>query len=117
MPEVESKHLYPCERCSIVDKQEIVRERIDHEFEVYTRGGHGQPELHGYETYRVCKHCNHRVLFKYESDCKLGHCGMKKIMYAGGEHYQCPFCDNKFSFVLYAVETEVGIENEGRNIL
>ena len=112
---VESKHLYVCDNCSIVDNQEIVRERIDQEFEVYARFGHGQPELHGYETYRICKHCQSKVLFKYESDCGLGHCGMKKmkIMYAGGKHYQCPFCDNKFSFESYAVETEVGIENEG----
>jgi len=97
MPGIESKHVYACDNCSIVDNQEIVRERIDQEFKVYVRGS-GQPELHGYKTYRICSHCNHKVLLRYESDCKLGYCRIKEIMYAGGEHYECPFCDNQFSY-------------------
>lgn len=94
---MDSKVLYSCETCHVVDKQEIIKRRIDQEFEMFARGS-GQWEMHGYKIYRVCKHCEEIKVVCFISDCKLGYCGVKKAHYGGGEHHKCPECKNEFSF-------------------
>lgn len=96
-----TKDNYACENCHIVSKHQIKKERIDQKWEPRRGfpGGNIQDELHGFKTYRVCKKCGCEVPIKYESDCKLGYCGIKKITYGGGEMpKECPECRNEFSF-------------------
>ena len=97
-----TKELYVCNECDVVSHHKIERRRVDSAYKYHYTPPYPQHEdaKHGYETVRICPSCGEEKVIKFESDCKLGKCGVMGIQYAGtsGLKGHCPHCRNIFSY-------------------